>query len=401
MRIAMISEHASPLAAFGGVDAGGQNRHVADLAATLGRHGHAVTVYTRRDDERAPTRVRADGYDVVHVPAGPPVALEKDALLPYMDEFGHWLSQRWRSAEPRPDVIHAHFWMSGVAATRAAGRQIPVVLTYHALGAVKRRYQAAADTSPAERLVIEARLGQQVDRVIAQCRDEAAELARMGVPADRVEIIPSGVDIGRFSLQGPSADRMPGHTRVLAAGRLVPRKGFDDLIHAVALLPGTELVVLGGSGAEADDPEARRLLDLAAQLDVSHRVNFPGAVAPERMPEWYRSADVVACTPWYEPFGLTPLEAMACGVPVVTYAVGGLRESVVDGLTGLHVEPGDVDGLAHALHAICSDAALRERFAHAASHRVRAFYTWGQTATRLAEAYSVAISQAQTEEVVS
>src|SRR5690606_4826553 len=149
----------------------------ADLAATLGRHGHAVTVYTRRDTEREPTLVPADGYDVVHVPAGPPVPLEKDALLPYMDEFGQWLAQRWRSVEPRPDVIHAHFWMSGVAAVRAAARHIPVVLTYHALGAVKRRYQAGADTSPPQRLVIEARLGQQVDWVIAQCRDEAGELA--------------------------------------------------------------------------------------------------------------------------------------------------------------------------------------------------------------------------------
>ena len=225
MRIALISEHASPLAALGGVDAGGQNRHVAELAAALGRHGHAVTVYTRQTEPDAPTRVRVEGYDVVHVPAGPAVALEKDVLLPYMDQFGRWLAQRWRTAEPAPDVIHAHFWMSGVAAMRAAGRHIPVVLTYHALGSVKRRYQAESDTSPAERLMIEARLGRQVSRVIAQCEDEAAELARMGVPASRVEIIPSGVDIDRFRPEGPRAGDGGGGEDGRLHLRAVPRGG--------------------------------------------------------------------------------------------------------------------------------------------------------------------------------
>ena len=396
MRIAMISEHASPLAAVGGVDAGGQNRHVADLAATLARHGHAVTVYTRRDAAEPPTSVPADGYDVVHVPAGPPVALEKDALLPFMDDFGRWLAHRWRSTEPPPDVIHAHFWMSGVAALRAAERRIPVVLTFHALGAVKRRYQADADTSPPQRLAIEARLGQQASRVVAQCQDEAAELARMGVPPDRVEIIPSGVDLERFRPSGPREPTRAGWARVLAAGRLVPRKGFDDLIRAVARLTRTELVVLGGSGSE---PEGRRLLDLAAKLEIADRVVLPGSVPAEEMPRWYRSADVVACTPWYEPFGLTPLEAMACGVPVVTYAVGGLRESVVEGLTGLHVTPGDVSELVDAVRRVCVDRDLRERLARAASHRVHAYYSWDLTASRVAEAYEVAIQRKQPEEV--
>ena len=118
MRVAMISEHASPLAALGGADAGGQNRHVADLAAALGRQGHLVTVYTRRDRADTPVTVSADGFDVVHVPAGPPEPIEKDSLLPYMDSFGDWLADRWRGVEPVPDVIHSHFWMSGLAGAK-------------------------------------------------------------------------------------------------------------------------------------------------------------------------------------------------------------------------------------------------------------------------------------------
>jgi glycosyltransferase involved in cell wall biosynthesis len=399
MRIAMISEHASPLAALGGVDAGGQNRHVAELAAVLGRHGHAVTVYTRRDDAAMPVRVRADGYDVVHVPAGPPRPLPKDELLPYMEPFGTWLADRWRGAQP--DVIHAHFWMSGVAAVRASSRRIPVVLTYHALGSVKRRYQADSDTSPPERVDIETFLGRSVARVVAQCRDEAHELVRMGVPTDRIEIIPSGVDTDRFRPDGGRARRAAGRARILAAGRLVPRKGFDDLIRALGLLPEAELVVLGDADSPSTKPEARRLLDLADQVGVADRVRLPGAAAPAQMPQWYRSADVVACTPWYEPFGLTPLEAMACGVPVVTYAVGGLQESVVDGLTGLQVPPGDVSALAAALHRVCAEPALRERLGRAAVHRARAYYTWDRTASLLGQTYTSAALHPATREEVS
>jgi D-inositol-3-phosphate glycosyltransferase len=178
MKIAMISEHASPLAALGGVDAGGQNLHVAELAAALVRHGHQVEVYTRRDDPDTPECVRAAaGYNVLHVPAGPPTALHKDELFAYMRPFGRWVARRWSGTAGPPDVVHAHFWMSGVAALEATtGHAVPVVQTYHALGVVKRRYQQGADTSPPVRIPVEVQLGMAADRVIAQCRDEVAEL---------------------------------------------------------------------------------------------------------------------------------------------------------------------------------------------------------------------------------
>src|SRR6185312_5239124 len=132
MKIAMISEHASPLAAIGGVDAGGQNVHVAALSTALARRGHQVTVYTRRDDPQLPERVPvSEGFEVVHVAAGPPRPLSKDLILPYMSELAQGAAADW-AADP-PEVIHAHFWMSGVAAleaARAGGHDIPVVQTF-------------------------------------------------------------------------------------------------------------------------------------------------------------------------------------------------------------------------------------------------------------------------------
>ncbi|HEX6873097.1 MAG TPA: glycosyltransferase [Micromonosporaceae bacterium] len=390
MKIAMISEHASPLATIGGVDAGGQNLHVAELAVALVRQGHEVTVYTRRDCAELAGRVRTpDGYDVVHVPAGPAVPLPKDDLLPYMHEFGRWLSRRWASQDQAPDVVHAHFWMSGLAAVEATQRlDTPVVLTYHALGSVKRRHQRGADPSPPARITLEEELGRGVEAVVAQCVDEVTELARMGVPRDNVVTIPSGVDLGRFQPSGPMAPR-GGRPRLLTVGRLVPRKGYDHLVRAMTGIPDAELVIVGGppEGLERDQ-EARRLHDLAQRLGVADRVRLTGAVPRALMPSWYRSADVLACTPWYEPFGLTPLEAMACGVPVVTYALGGLQDSVVDSVTGVHVRPGDVSQLTTALRDLIDDEARRRRLGRAALVRARRQYSWAHSAARLASLYA-------------
>ncbi len=169
MRIAMVSEHASPLAVLGGVDAGGQNVHVAALAAAVAARGHEVVVHTRRESPRVPESVPlSPGVVVQHVPAGPPTEVPKDALLPYMDRFADVLREQW--LWNRPDVVHAHFWMSGLAARRAAADLgIPVVQTFHALGVVKRRHQGAMDTSPPERLALESDLARSVDAIIATC----------------------------------------------------------------------------------------------------------------------------------------------------------------------------------------------------------------------------------------
>jgi glycosyltransferase involved in cell wall biosynthesis len=390
----MISEHASPLAALGGVDAGGQNTHVAELATALAARGHEVRVYTRRDDPGLPDVVELTrGVAVEHVPAGPAEPIPKDGLLPFMGDFGRWLASRWSAPGFVPDVVHAHFWMSGLAAlTATASSRIPVVVTYHALGTVKRRYQGDKDTSPDTRIGLERELGHLADRVIAQCAEEVDELGRMGISRGSIQVIPSGVNTDRFAPTGPAAERSAiGRPRILSVGRMVERKGFGDLIQALSLVPDAELVLVGGPPA-ADlerDEMAGQLRRLADRRGVADRLHILGRVPREDMPAMYRSADVVACAPWYEPFGLTPLEAMACGVPVVAYAVGGLAESVIDGVTGTLVPPRDVRRLAGALRAVLGDEVRRMSYASAAVDRVRSRYTWERTATDVERVYAV------------
>jgi glycosyltransferase involved in cell wall biosynthesis len=383
MRIAMISEHASPLAALGGTDAGGQNAHVAALAAALVAEGHEVRVYTRRDHIDLPDVVQRNGFRVVHVPAGPPAVLPKDELLPYMGGFAEWMAADWRTTW-LPDVAHAHFWMSGLAAITARRTcDVPVVQTFHALGSVKRWHQGAADTSPAHRIAYERELGRAVDRIVVQCQDEIRELVRLGVPRRRMTLIPSGVDSRRFEPDGPAEPRGE-RPRILSVGRLVERKGFGDLIRAMPAVPGAELVIIGGAGHAYAD----RLRDLAARCGVADRVTLAGAVPAEDMPRWYRSADVLAATPWYEPFGLTPLEAMASGVPVVATAVGGLTDTVVDGVTGDLVPAREPRALAVALRRLLADDVRRMSYGAAAVDRARHSYSWRRVATQLAAVYA-------------
>jgi glycosyltransferase involved in cell wall biosynthesis len=264
MRIAIVSEHASPLATLGEVDAGGQNVYVAALSDELARAGHDVRVYTRRDSVDLPDEVHlASGVTVEHIAAGPAAPVAKDDLWPLMDELGDGLAAAWRRTDP--DVVHAHFWMSGYASLRAVGRMeaspswtaaggdghpgrvsLPVVQTFHALGVVKRRHQGGKDTSPAERRAVESQLVGACDRLVATCTDELFELVRLGADAGKVSVVPCGVDLDVFDPEGPLWPRRPGLQRLVVVSRLVERKGVGNAIEAVARVPGVELVVVGG-----------------------------------------------------------------------------------------------------------------------------------------------------------
>jgi glycosyltransferase involved in cell wall biosynthesis len=396
MKIAMVSEHASPLAMVGGVDSGGQNLHVAELAKALARRGHEVRVATRHDGSTPGGSVEfAPGVVVDHVSAGPAEPLPKDDLLPFMPDFGARLADAWAS-DP-PDLVHAHFWMSGLAAlTGARQRDIPVLQTFHALGSVKQRHQGSKDTSPAGRVRLESAIARSVAKVIATCSDEVFELARLGVRRRQISVVPCGVDLDQFTDHGPVAPRTD-RPRILSVGRLVERKGFDVLIHALPAVPDAELLIAGGPpAAELDGyPEARRLRSLAAECGVAERVHLLGAVSRDQMPALMRSADVVACAPWYEPFGMVPVEAMACGVPVVAAAVGGLTDTVIDGVTGVLVPPRRPDRMAAALRTVLSDQSLRLGFRAAALDRARSRYAWDRIAAETHRIYSEVTAHAK------
>jgi D-inositol-3-phosphate glycosyltransferase len=390
VRIALVSEHASPLAAI----AAGQNVHVAELAAGLVRLGHSVSVYTRRDDADLAERVTTPaGYEVAHVPAGPAGPVPKDDLWPHMAAFADHLTEMLKFQQP--DVVHAHFWMSAWASARAARRlDLPLLVTFHTLGSVKRRYQGPADTSPLNRIRVEVAVAGAADRIVATATEEIRELALLGVPGSKVSVVPCGVDLEHFT-PWPTRDALPSvpertcRYRLLSVGRLVPRKGYEIIIEALTWLPETELLIAGGAGSSdaAPEPEHDRLVAIAERLGVADRVRLIGQVARPDMPDLLRSADLVVCSPGHEPFGIVSLEAMACGVPVVASAVGGMLDTAVDSVTGALVTPRDPVALAEVIGPLLESPSRRAELAQGGLERVRSRYSWDRVAADTAAVY--------------
>jgi D-inositol-3-phosphate glycosyltransferase len=399
----MISEHASPLASLGGEDSGGQNVYVAELARRLGEMGHQVDVFTRRDSELLPAVVHlAEGVRVVNLPAGPARGVSKDELFPFMGEFRDAFYRFAREEAAAYDLVHANFWMSGwVGCEAKRDLGLPFAQTFHALGQIKRREQGENDTSPLERRAVEQRILDEVDLVLATCPAEIEELTMLyDADPSRLTVVPCGVDHRTFRpVDRDTAREMLGlsdRPTVVYVGRLVARKGVDTLVEAFALLPrrlDARLVIVGGE--PGGSPEAARLAALAEDLDISERVSFAGSRPQEDLRHYYGAADVAVSVPHYEPFGMTPLEAMACATPVVGSRVGGIKTSVADGETGYLVPPREPEALAGRVLRLLSDPALQFRVGRAARRRIEEHYTWERVATLAADTFSeVAVSHA-------
>jgi D-inositol-3-phosphate glycosyltransferase len=402
LRIAMISDHASPLAAVGGIDSGGQNIYVAETARHLAAQGCMVDIFTRKDQPELPEIVEwLPGVRVVHVPAGPAAFVRKEEILPWIPEFASFV--QGFAARERYDLVHAHFFMSGLVAMQLKNvLGLPFVVTFHALGLVRRLHQGAADEFPTKRIAIERDIVDAADGLIAECPDDRRNLVTLyNADPHKIAVIPCGFASDDFWPIAPRFARRALGLRsdvpvLLSVGRLVPRKGVDNIIRALGVLVKrlsvpAELLVVGGNSDIPDcqaTPEIGRLRAVATEAGVADRVTFTGRRSRELLKLYYSAADVFVTTPWYEPFGMTPVEAMACGTPVVGARVGGIQYSVLDGVTGYLVPPNDPVALAERLDQICCSRRLAERFSSGAVRRAYTLFRWERVARSLATLYT-------------
>ena len=401
-RIAMLSDHASPLAAVGGVDSGGQNIYVAETARYLAARGYLVDVFTRRDQPELPEVVDwLPGVRVIHVPAGPAAFVRKEDVLPLMPEFAAFVQEF--AVTQRYDLVHAHFFMSGMVALQLkSSLGLPFAVTFHGLGLVRRLHQGAADEFPAKRIAIERDVIRGADVVVAESPDDARNLVTLyDAEPRKIAVVPCGFAPDEFWPIAPRFARrtlgLPSDVPILlSVGRLVPRKGVDNIIRALGVLVRrlgvpAELLVVGGNSDIPDPvltPEIGRLRAIAAEEGVASRVTFTGRRPRELLKLYYSAADAFVTTPWYESFGMTPIEAMACGTPVVGARVGGIQYSVVDGRTGFLVPANDPIALAERLRDVCGSPRLAERFAGSGVRRAYALYRWERVAHSLAALYA-------------
>lgn len=406
-RLAIISEHASPLAVLGGVDGGGQNVYVAHVARGLAHAGWEVDVFTRRDDTEMPEVVEwQDGVRVIHVPAGPPSFVPKEDLLGVMPQFSSWVCD-FAEREGGYDVAHANFFMSGMVAEALRERMgTPFAITFHALGKLRRRFQGSNDGFSDRRFAIEERLVAGADAIIAECPQDERDLTELyRAPADKIRIIPCGFDPEEmWPMDQREARQQLGLPDdgpiVLQLGRMVPRKGVDDAIRGFGQMVhryGVDgaLVIVGGEAEDAADDhsaEMARLHEVAARENVADRVRFEGRRSRDVLRLYYSAANVFVSVPWYEPFGITPVEAMACATPVIGSGVGGIKYTVVDGETGYLVSPKDPLGLGERMARVCSDPVLAAALSASALRRVNMLFTWKRVVQQLEAAFEALIA---------
>jgi len=403
----MLSYHTCPLATLGGKDTGGMNVYVRDLTRQLGRIGIHVDVFTRSQDEHVPHVLHDLGYGnrVVHVPAGPEVPIAKSELVDHVPEFVQGIEQFAREKGIHYDLIHSHYWMSGLAAeelSRAWGG-IPIVQMFHTLGEMKNRVaRSPEEREGASRLKGERRVIARADRIVVATLAEQAQLQWL-YKADptKMRVIPPGVDTSHFyPIPVDEAKQFvglaPDDRLLLFVGRIEPLKGLDTLIRAVACLnlrglkEPVRLAIIGGEpDASPEDMtvEMARVQKLCDELCVGKLVAFLGKRGQDTLPYYYSAAETLVMPSHYESFGMVALEAMACGTPVVASQVGGLAYLVRNGETGYTVPDGDSDALCACLTGLLGDETLRLALGRqAAAYALN--YAWERVANQILEVYN-------------
>jgi D-inositol-3-phosphate glycosyltransferase len=401
-KIALISEHASPLATLGGVDSGGQNVYVGELAKHLALSGYEVDIFTRWDNPDLPDVIGwTEGVRIIHLQAGPVQMMEKEKLFEHMPEFTRNMLAYIEREKISYALVHANFWMSAMAATDIKKKlQIPFIVTFHALGYIRRLHQGAQDKFPPERIDIEKSIVQQADHIIAECpQDKEDLLQHYAASPDKITIIPCGFNPNEFYPLDRTVARMvlnidQHECLLLQLGRVVPRKGVDNVIRALSRVRRTstavKLMIVGGETDNADDennPEISRLRQIAIEEGISDHVIFTGRKNRDVLKYYYAAANVFITTPWYEPFGITPLESMACGTPVIGANVGGIKYSVEDGKTGFLVPPNDADALAAKIYELLHDPAMAKAMRANAIRRVNTMFTWAKISEMVSSLY--------------
>jgi D-inositol-3-phosphate glycosyltransferase len=403
----MLSYHTCPLATLGGKDTGGMNVYVRDLTRQLGTQGVKVDVFTRSQDEHVPHVLHHLGYGnrVVHVPAGPEVPLPKSELSVHLPEFVEGIKEFSRTKGTRYDVIHTHYWLSGLAGLELSESwNLPVITMFHTLGMMKNRVaQPHEELEGDYRIKGELKVMAAVDRIIAATPAELAQLQWLyKIDTKKVTVIPPGVDASRFypipadeakAFMGiPPDDRL-----VLYVGRIEALKGLDVLLEAMGRYcqhsqtdqSHLHLIVIGGdpdASSEKMSTEMTRLKELREKYGLEDMVTFRGKQDQDTLPYYYSAAEVVVVPSHYESFGMVALEAMACGTPVVASQVGGLAYLVKDGVTGYTVPVGDPHELCEHLRDLIEDRTLRKQMGEQAA-RFALQYAWEEIAGKIVELY--------------
>jgi D-inositol-3-phosphate glycosyltransferase len=388
------------------------NVYVRDLALYLGREGIQLDVFTRSQDEHVPHVLHDLGYGnrVAHIPAGPEHPLPKKQLAEHVPEFARRILEFSETKSLKYDLIHSHYWMSGIAAERLSEAwQAPVIQMFHTLGKLKQMVAQNAEEAEGEyRIAGETRVVKGVDLMVASTSTEKDQLETLyQAPPEKIKIIPPGVDLSHFYPIPPDEAKeymgVPHNKKMLLfVGRIEPLKGIKTLLRAIGILRkngqiGDDLclAVIGGDLTDEDGQETKEvqyLKTLRDEYGLQDVVRFLGKRSQDSLPYYYSAAEMVIMPSHYESFGMVALESMACGTPVIASLVGGLIHLIEDGVTGYHVPVEDPRALSLRIDSLLKDKALRYRMGHDAFAFAKK-YSWENISHRMIELYTSVLSK--------
>lgn len=396
--IAMLSIHTSPLDKPGQTkDAGGMNVYMRELARELGQRGIKIDIFTRRTNEQQPQMVKlAPNVRVIQIIAGPMAQVPKNELFQYVSQFSQRIHEFKQHEGLEYDIIHSHYWLSGLAATPLARRwDVPHVIMFHTIARLKQLANPT-EPEPALRIEMEQKLMQQADRVIAATRDEKNHIIRYcGLTPHQVEVIPCGVDLERFSPQPQAEARSrwgldPQKPVILFVGRLDPFKGPDLFLKAASQMQEkAQLVIVGGK--LSGDKDVLQLRKQAKELQLSKRTHFLGAQPQSELPGIYSAADVLIVPSYHEIFGMAAVESLACGTPVVATRAGGLMTIVRNGVNG-YLVPRCSGFFAERLDSLLTSPGLLREMQVAARPSIEQF-SWKEVANQIYGLYDTLLEE--------
>ncbi|RJQ39327.1 MAG: glycosyltransferase family 1 protein [Nitrospiraceae bacterium] len=409
-RVMMLSVHSCPLDILGGRDTGGMNVYVRELSRKLGERGIWVDIFTRSKYPSIPKIVHInENVRVVHIKAGIEAPYHKNLIWNYLPEFQEGIYNFAREEGITYDLIHSHYWLSGVVASKLGQiLGIPIVHMSHTMGFLKNQVARSDDEKDISlRLENEIKVIRAADRIVAATPLEKFEINReFDIPLNRIEVIPCGVDLNLFKHREPEEARkhlgLNGQKFILFVGRIDPIKGIDNLIRAMNILAkvdgnngdGLRLLIIGGTLSDENNEEKselKNLIELTSELNLGDRVEFLGTKSQDLLPCYYSSAEVCVLPSRYESFGIVALESMACGTPVIASEVGGLPYVMGEGETGFLVPEGNPEILAERISFIVGNPFIKEKFGREAVKQAERF-EWSLIADKVVNLYSQLLS---------
>jgi D-inositol-3-phosphate glycosyltransferase len=394
LKIAMLSIHSSPIGDLGTQDTGGMSVYVRETAKELGKLGHEIDIFTQHNTRsRKPVFYLYDNVRLIRLSGGTDQNIAKSDLYRVLPKLFNELESFRIKENITYDIVHSHYWISGILGlSLKSSWNVHHLITYHTIGAVKN-LACSAENASELRLACEKKLAKQCDRIIVPTQKDKEYLHRYyDAPWDNIRIVPCGVNLERFKPQDKISARrqlaLPvDDSIVLYVGRFAPIKGLDRLLKSFSIITRPSrsiLVMVGGDGEHSF--MSQHLKKEAMAFHIRDRLIFAGRVDQKILPLYYNAADVLVVPSYYESFGLVALEAMACGTPVVTTAVGDMENIVKDGVTGYIMSDS-----ATSHFADCIEAALGKQRQNGLSRsKIRASasgFTWARSASLLLDAY--------------